>query len=77
VQPGVGGFRSTGQWPWLPRVGVLAAGRGQAGECRAVVLVAAGLAGPGSRSRLSLLHRRSASTRFSMASMPQRIRGMK
>jgi hypothetical protein len=34
-------------------------------------------AAPGSRSRLSLLHRRSARTRFSTASMPQRIRGMK
>jgi hypothetical protein len=33
-------------------------------------------AGPGSRSRLPLLHRRPASTRFSTASMPQRICGM-
>ena len=63
-------------------VGVPPAGCGQAGQCRVVALVAAGpgghVRGRGqSRSRLSLLHRRSASTRFSMASMPQRIRGMK
>ena len=31
----------------------------------------------GSRSRLSSLHRRSASTGFSIASMPQRTLGMK